>query len=251
MLIHDYISFMQADVLAIGAHPDDIELSCGGTVAKLVHLGHSVALAELTRGELGTRGNETVRAHEAKKAADILGVVTRRNLGISDGNIEVNRKNLLKVVSLIRELRPRILLIPHFHERHPDHVHTHYLCKEAWFYAGLRKIRTTLGGSTQHPHRPDVYFHFMQKFEFQPTFVVDVSDFFEIRMQSIRAHASQFHDPTSVDPETVLSKPNFLDDIRSRALYFGQTIGVKYGEPFYSPVPIGVHSPFDIVTSRG
>lgn len=242
---------MHADVLAIGAHPDDIELSCGGTVAKLVHLGHSVALTELTRGELGTRGNKQVRAAEAATAAEILGVVTRRNLEMPDGNIELNRKNLLKVISLIRELRPKILLIPHFHERHPDHVHTHQLCKEAWFYSGLQKIRTNHRGKNQEPHRPDMYFHFMQKFEFQPSFVVDVSDFFETRMRSIRAHTSQFHDPESKDPETVLSRPSFLEDIRSRALYFGQTIGVKYGEPFYAPVPLGVKSPFDLIVAKG
>ncbi|MCU0411240.1 MAG: bacillithiol biosynthesis deacetylase BshB1 [Bacteroidetes bacterium] len=242
---------MHADVLVIGAHPDDIELSCGGTVAKLANEGHAVALAELTRGELGTRGNEKIRGVEATNAAKIMGVSIRRNLEIPDGNIELNRKNLLKVISLIRELRPRILLIPHFHERHPDHVHAHHLCKEAWFYAGLRKIRTTLRGKAQSPHRPDNYFHYMQKFEFQPTFVVDVSDFFEQRMQAIRAHASQFHNPSSTEPETVLSHPSFLDDIRSRALYFGQTIGVKYGEPFYSPVPLGIKSPFDLVLTRG
>jgi len=242
---------MHADVLVIGAHPDDIELSCGGTVAKLVGQGFHVALADLTQGELGTRGTKEIRAQEAAEAARILGVTTRRNLRIPDGGIELSRKNLLKVITLIRELRPRILLIPHDRERHPDHVHTHFLCKEAWFYSGLEKIRTRLNGKFQAPFRPDNFFHFMQKFEFEPTFVVDVSEHFETRMTAIRAHASQFHDPKSKDPETVLSKPEFLEQIRTRAEYYGQTIGVSYGEPFFSPVPIGVKSPFDLVLSRG
>ncbi len=133
---------MQVDILAIGAHPDDIELSCGGTIAKLVKDGHKVGLADITQGELGTRGSKGIRAKEALAAAKILGVVTRRNLKIPDGNIELNRTNLKKVITLIRELRPKVLIIPHSVERHPDHVHAHRLCKEAWFYSGLRKIQT-------------------------------------------------------------------------------------------------------------
>ncbi len=242
---------MHADVLVIGAHPDDIELSCAGTVAKLVRQGRSVAMAELTEGELGTRGNRSIRRREAAAAARILGVSTRRNLHIPDGRIELNRKNLLKVITLIRELRPSLLIIPHSHERHPDHEHTHILCKEAWFYAGLRKLVTRLHGVAQKPFRPDNYFTFMQKFEFQPSFIVDVTDEFDIRMAAIRAHASQFHNPESKDPETLLSRPEFLDHIRIRAEYFGQSIGVRYGEPFHSPVPLGVKSPFDLVLSRG
>ena len=239
------------DALFVGAHPDDVELSCAGTAAKLVQSGKRVAMADLTRGELGTRGNEQIRSKEAQRAAEILGVIERRNLGIPDGNIGMDRKNLLKVITLIREFRPRLLFIPHFHERHPDHVHTHQICREAWFYAGLRKIRTVLHGKVQEPFRPDSYFTFMQKYEFEPSFIVDISGFFELRMDAIRAHASQFHDPESTDPETVLSQPEFLEEIRTRARYFGRRIGVEYGEPFYSPLPIGVSDPFVLVLSRG
>jgi len=242
---------MKVDVLAIAAHPDDIELACGGTIAKLVHEGYHVAMAELTQGELGTRGTKDIRAKEATAAAKILGVTIRRNLRIEDGNIELSKKNLLKVVSLIRELRPTILLIPPAVERHPDHVHAHQLCKEAWFYSGLQKMKTNLHDHLQEPFRPDIYFQFMQKFEFVPSFVVDVSEFFETRMEAIRAHSSQFHNPKSKERDTVLSKPDFLEQIRIRALYFGQTIGVRYGEPFVSPVPLGVKSFFDLVLSRG
>jgi N-acetylglucosamine malate deacetylase 1 len=243
--------YMNVDVLALAAHPDDIELACGGTIAKLVHQGYTVAIAELTQGELGTRGTKEIRAKEADAAAKILGIATRRNLKIEDGNIELNRKNLLKVITLIRELCPKILLIPPSVERHPDHVHAHQLCKEAWFYSGLEKIKTNLDGQKQNPFRPDNYYQFMQKFEFIPSFVVDVSEYFDTRMESIRAHVSQFHNPKSTERDTVLSRPDFLEHIKIRALYFGQTVGVRYGEPFVSPVPLGVKSLFDLVVSKG
>lgn len=241
---------MNIDVLAIGAHPDDIELSCGGTVASLVRQGYSVVIADLTRGELGTRGNEVVRAKEAKLAADILGVHTRRNLEIPDGGIELSKKNLHKVISLIRELRPKILFIPHSIERHPDHVHAHRLCKEAWFYAGLRKIRTILRGKPQEPFRPDNYFEYQQWYHFEPTFIVDISDTFEIKMKAIRAHASQLHNPKSWEPETRLSRPDFLDRIETDAKFYGQRIGVQYAEPFFSYAPIGVRNPLELLMNK-
>ena len=241
---------MTVDVLAIGAHPDDIELACGGTVAKFVAEGHSVALADATEGELGTRGTAAIRAAEAQKAATILGATVRRNLGLPDGSIEVTQASLLKVITLIRELRPRILLIPHAVDRHPDHVHTHQLCREAWFYSGLRKIKTSLNGDDQEAHRPDNFFEFMQWFEFDHTFVVDVSSTFEKKMESVRAHASQFHDPASSDPQTLLSRPDFFQKLEARARYYGQTIGVAFGEPFFSFAPVGIRSMFDLVLSK-
>ncbi|HTP12566.1 MAG TPA: bacillithiol biosynthesis deacetylase BshB1, partial [Bacteroidota bacterium] len=216
---------MHVDVLAIGAHPDDIELACGGTIAKLVNDGHKVAIADVTQGELGTRGNKDIRAKEAAAAAKILGVVARRNLRIPDGGIELNRANLKKVITLIRELRPQILIIPHSVERHPDHVHAHRLCKEAWYYSGLRKIETTLEGEHQKPHRPDNFFEFMQWFEFTPSFIVDTSSTFETKMKAIKAHASQFYDPKSKDPETILSRPEFLERIKTDCEYYGKKIG--------------------------
>jgi N-acetylglucosamine malate deacetylase 1 len=242
---------MQVDILAIGAHPDDIELSCGGTIAKLVQDGHKVALADITQGELGTRGNKEIRAKEALTAAKLLGVVTRRNLKIPDGDIALSRVNLKKVITLIRELRPKILIIPHSVERHPDHVHAHRLCKEAWYYSGLRKIETTLNGAAQKPHRPDNFFEFMQWYEFIPSFIVDVSGTFDVKMKAIRAHSSQFFDPRSKDPETILSRPEFLERIETDGEYYGKKIGVKYGEPFYSWTPLGVKTIFDFVLTKG
>ncbi len=242
---------MTADILAIGAHPDDIELSCGGTVAKMVQAGRRVALLDLTQGELGTRGTRDIRAQEAEAAASVLGIAERRTLDIPDGNIEVTIENARKVIEVIRDLRPSMLLIPHSEERHPDHVRAHRLCKEAWFYAGLKNIPSLYRGAGQSPHRPDVYFEFMQWFEFAPSFIVDVSDVWETKMKAIRAFKSQFHDPKSTEPATKLSQPGFLELIEVRGRYYGERIGVRYGEAFFSIAPVGVHSIFDIVTAKG
>jgi bacillithiol biosynthesis deacetylase BshB1 len=242
---------MTIDILAIGAHPDDIELTCAGTVVTLVRTGHRVALLDLTHGELGTRGSKEIRAREAEDAAAILGIAQRRSLSIPDGNIEVNQENTRKVIEAIREFKPRLLLIPHSEERHPDHVHAHRLCKEAWFYAGLKNIPTASNGAPQTPHRPDAYFEFMQWYEFLPSFIVDVSEAYETKMKAIRAFASQFHDPTSKEPQTKLSHPGFLDLIEARSRYYGERIGVRHGEAFYSIAPVGVRTLNDVVTAKG
>jgi bacillithiol biosynthesis deacetylase BshB1 len=238
------------DVLAFGAHPDDIELSCGGTVAKLVSLGYKVAIADITQGEMGTRGTKQLRLKEAASAAKILCVTYRRNLKIPDGGITTTDSNLKKVISLIRELRPRTLIIPHGLDRHPDHEHAHTLCKEAWFYAGLKKIRTSLNGKAQEAFRPDNYFEFLQWHHFQPSFIVDITDAFETKMSACRAYSSQFHNPKSKDPETKLSDPEFLKHVQTECAHFGHRIGVKYGEAFYSPLLIGVANPLTLLTRR-
>jgi len=152
---------MKLDVLAIGAHPDDVELSCSGTIAKLVKQGRLVGILDLTRGELGTRGTAALRAKEAAEAARILGVRVRENLNIPDGNIEISKKNVAKIITVIRRYRPQILLIPYSSERHPDHEHAHLLAKEAWYYSGIAKIRTTDRGKRQERFRPDYYFMYM------------------------------------------------------------------------------------------
>jgi bacillithiol biosynthesis deacetylase BshB1 len=242
---------MNVDVLVIGAHPDDIELACGGTVAKLVRQQRKVALCDLTQGELGTRGTREIRTREANRAAEILGVETRRNLQIPDGGIEMSRKNLLKIITLIREIRPSLLIIPYGTERHPDHVHTSELCREAWYYSGLQKIKTRIKGKLQERHRPHHYFEFMQWMEFEPAFIVDITDSFDLKMKSVRAHASQFYNPDSKEPETKLSRPDFLEVIETRCRYFGSKIGVKYGEPFMSKWSLGIVSPLNFIVNRG
>ncbi len=242
---------MELDVLAIGAHPDDVELTCGGTLAKCVKMGYKVGILDLTEGELGTRGSRSIRAKEADEAAKILGVHVRDNLQIPDSSIEVSQKNISKVIQIYRTYRPKIILMPHWHERHPDHIHAHYLCREAWYYSGLTKIETKLDGKKQIPWRPPNYFHYMQKYQFIPSFIVDISDVYAIRVQAIRAHKSQFHDPVSKEPETLLSHKSFLDMVETRAKFFGYEIGGKYGEPFYSVDPVGVNNIFGLKFFKG
>ena len=241
---------MKLDLLAFGAHPDDIELTCSGTLAKAAKAGYSVGIIDLTEGELGTRGDDWIRAREAKNAAKILGCA-RENLRIPDGHIEINKANRLKVIKVIRKYRPTIIFIPHFGERHPDHVHAHHLCREAWFYSGLRKIETTLKGKKQEPWRPDNYFHYMQWQEFEPSIIVDITDVYETRVKSILSHRSQFYNPKSKQPPTLLSQRSFLDFVETRAKSYGFKIGVKYGEPFYSVAPVGITDLFELEMFKG
>ena len=239
------------DVLAIGAHPDDLELSCGATITKLIRQGRSVVFADLTQGELSTRGTKDVRAKEAMKAASILGVTDRRNLAIPDGNIERNQANLHKVIRLLRDVKPKILIIPHSFDRHPDHMHAHQLCRESWFYSGLAKIPTEQSGKSQSPHRPDNWFEFMQWFEFVPSFIIDVTDTWDTKMKAVLAYESQFHNPKSNEPETKLSQPQFLELVETRGRSYGEKIGKKYGEPFFCPSPLGLDTVFDLTLAKG
>ena len=241
---------MKLDILAIGAHPDDVELCCAGTLAKANKMGYKTGIVDLTGGELGTRGTNKIRAKEAQAAAKILGCV-RENLHLPDGNIEVNQKNIKKLIQIYRKYRPQILLIPYSVERHPDHVHTHHLAKEAWFYSGLRKIETVMNGKKQEPWRPDKFFEYMQWYEFAPSFIVDISDVYEQRLAAIKAHKSQFYDPRSKEPQTKLSQLSFLDFVETRAKKFGYEIGVKYGEPFYSVEVIGITDILGLKTTKG
>ena len=237
---------MKLDVLAIGAHPDDVDLSCGGTIAKLVKQGRKVGIADLTRGELGTRGSSEIRAAEAAEAANVLGVHVRESLGMPDGNLETTFENRLKIVRVIRQYRPDVLLFPYAVDRHPDHEHAHTLCREAWFAAGLAKIETELQGTPQEPFRPRAYYHFMQWFEFQPSFIVDITEEYEQRMDCVRAFKSQFYNPESTEPQTILSTPEFLEMLRTRMAYYGDRIGKKYGEPFYSVAAVNVPDLFTL-----
>jgi N-acetylglucosamine malate deacetylase 1 len=241
---------MELDLLAIGAHPDDVELCCGGTLAKAVRSGYKVGIIDLTEGELGTRGTKAIRALEAREAARILGCV-RENARMPDGNIELNPRNRMTMIRLFRKYRPKIVLIPHFAERHPDHVQAHHLCRDAWFNAGVMKIRTRLHGVGQKPWRPHNYFHFMQWREFTPSFFVDISDVYEQRLRAIKAHRSQFYNPRSKDPETILSQEAFLDMLEARAAYYGYRIGTRYAEPFYSVGPVGIGDIFALQMFKG
>lgn len=237
---------MKLDVLAISAHPDDIELACGGTVIKLVKQGRKVGIVDLTEGELGTRGTPELRAQEAAEATRTLGVHVRESLGLPDGNIVNSPENRLRLIRPIRKYKPDVLLFPYHIDRHPDHANAHMLCRESWFFSGLEKIDVLDQGMRLEAHRPRNYYSYMQWFEFIPSFIVDISDEYEQRMDAVRAFRSQFHDPRSKDPETVLSSPEFMEMLRARLEYYGDRIGKKYGEPFFSPSYIGVSDVYSL-----
>jgi len=241
----------KVDILAVGAHPDDVELTCGGTLARMVKAGHTAAILDLTRGEMGTRGTVETRAGEAKEAGEILGVTRRMTLDIPDGSVTVNPENISRVVSAFRTYRPSILLIPHSEDRHPDHCNAHRLCREAWFSSGLKNFKSADGLELPPPHRPDVFFEFMQWFEFIPSFIVDVTETYDLKKRAILAFRSQFYDPNSKEPQTKLSQPQFLELLEIRARAYGEKIGARYGEPFFSVSPVGVDSLFHVKTVKG
>jgi N-acetylglucosamine malate deacetylase 1 len=229
---------MDFDLLAFGAHPDDIEIFCSGTISKCIKKGLKVGVVDLTRAELSTRGNVTLRAEETRKSNEALGLKYRECLGIPDGNIEFNQENKLKIISVIRKYRPNTLLLPYLECRHPDHQKTGLLVKECAYSAGLEKIVTMDNQVVQAPFRPSLIFHFMEMIDFLPSFIVDISDEFKTKIDSIKAFKSQFFDETNMDKETFISKKSFIDNIEARARHFGFKIGVEYGEPFYSQKPL-------------
>ena len=232
------------DVLVFGAHPDDVELGCGGTVAKMVVGGASVAIVDLTRGELGTRGSAELRSEESAKAAEILGVSTRINLGLKDGLFQINDDSLLSVVKLIRKHRPRIVIANALHDRHPDHGKGSELVSQACFLSGLVKIDPDSG---LEPHRPDAVYHYIQDYERIADVVIDTSDFVETKMKAILAYSSQFYDPNSEEPDTPISTPAFLEHVKGRDLAMGRPCGFDAGEGFEIMRPVGANSLLDLL----
>jgi len=227
-------------VLAVSAHPDDVELTCGGTLARLVAAGRSFGIVDLTRGEMGTRGSAGQRDEEARRAAEILGATFRRTLDFGDGGLRTGRAEELILIDEIRRARPRLLFAPFPEDRHPDHARAGRLVGEAAYYAGLRKIETA------HPaHRPQQVLYFSTMYEQRPDFIVDVSATHETKMRAIRAFASQFHDPSSRAPETLLSSENFLQFVEGRARNAGASIGVAFGEGFRSMRPPRIDDPIE------
>ena len=225
---------MNLDVLVFGAHPDDAELSMGGTIAKLTSNKLKVGIIDLTKGELGTRGTAETRQKEAFQAAIVLKVAVRENLHIDDGNIQNTKENLIKIIMSIRRYKPKIIFAPYFNDRHPDHIDTSGLVKRAMFSTGLSKIKTFDKEVSQEPFRPNKLYYFMQTYTFEPSFIIDVSNEFETKMKAVRAYETQFHNPRSTEPETFISSPGFINYIESRAHFYGFQIGKNYGEPFFS-----------------
>jgi len=227
------------DILAFGAHPDDVELAAGGTVFSHAAAGHKVVIADLTRGELGTRGDAKSRETEAEKAASILGVMQRVNLELSDGFFEADNQSLLRVVEVIREFRPRIVLANAVTDRHPDHGRGASLVSRACFLAGLRKIKTQKAGLEQEVWRPETVYHFIQDRFIKPDLVVDISHCFEQKMMAIRAFETQFYNPESSEPETPISSAAFIAYIEGRGREMGRLIGTEFGEGFTTERPVG------------
>ncbi|SFA85331.1 bacillithiol biosynthesis deacetylase BshB1 [Flavobacterium swingsii] len=237
---------MKLDILAFGAHPDDIELGCGATIAKEISLGKSVGIIDLTRGELGTRGSAEIRDLEAAKAAKILKVAVRENLGFRDGFFKNNEKHQLEIILMIRKYKPKIVLCNAIDDRHIDHGKGSKLVSDACFLSGLSKIETSLDGNIQEAWRPKVVYHYIQWKNIEPDFVVDVSGFMDIKMEAIMAYDSQFYNPSSKEPESPITSKNFLDSVKYRAQDLGRLINTEYGEGFNVERYLAVNSLGDL-----
>ena len=224
---------MNLDVIVFAAHPDDAELAMGGTIARFSNGGFSIGIVDLTRGEMGTRGNADIRQKEAFEAAKILKTSIRENLLIPDGDIEISNGNIRKIVMLMRKYKPKIVFAPFFNDRHPDHISTSNLIKRAMFVSGLEKINTSEKEIDQRAYRPAKLYYYMQTYTFEPSFIVDISNLFETKMKSVWAYSTQFHNPESNEPETFISSPEFIDYVAARAKFYGFQIGKKFGEPYY------------------
>lgn len=229
---------MPVDVLAIGAHPDDVEMTCGGTLVRLKGRGKRFGIVDLTRGEMGTRGTHETRRREAERAAEILGAEFRETLDFGDGGIAVSRENELLLMDVIRREKPRLVITSYPDDRHPDHARAGRIVTDAAFYAGLRKIETN------HPaHRPQQTIYFPTGTMHEPHFVVDITAAMDTRRAAILAFASQFHREGSAEPETVLSQKIFLEAIEARARHVGFLVGVEFGEGFLSKRPPRIEDP--------
>lgn len=237
---------IKLDILVLAAHPDDAELGCGGAIAKHVALGHKVGVVDFTRGELGTRGTVHTRDEEAAASASILGLSVRENLNFRDGFFQNDEQHKLEVAKVIRKYQPEIILANAIYDRHPDHGKGAGLSFDACFMAGLVKIETTLDGKGQLPWRPKALYHYIQSQYIQPDFIVDISEHWNTKMESIRAFKTQFYDPNSNEPETYISNPAFMKMLESRAQEYGHAIGVKFGEGFTVRRSIGVDHLFSI-----
>jgi bacillithiol biosynthesis deacetylase BshB1 len=233
---------LKLDILAFGAHPDDVELGCGGTLLSAVAEGKKVGIIDLTLGELGTRGTVAERVEEAKIAGQIIGAAHRENLAMPDGFFENNKANQLKVIEVIRKFQPEIILGNAPEDRHPDHGRAAQLLEDACFLAGLAKIETFQDGKAQTAWRPKYVFHYIQSRNLIPSLVIDITQQMDKKMESILAHRSQFFDPSSTAPATFISSDSFLEFVKGRAKELGQQIGVGYAEGFITKKIIGLHS---------
>lgn len=237
---------MKLDILAFGAHPDDVELGCGATIAKEITNGKKVGIIDLTKGELGTRGTATTRAEESSEAANILGVSVRENLGFADGFFENDKQHQLEIIKMIRKYQPEIVICNAIEDRHIDHGKGSKLVSDACFLSGLIKIESTVDNNAQKPWRPKQVYHYIQWKNLEPDFVVDVSEFMDIKMKAVLAYKTQFYDENSKEPETPISSKNFTDSIMYRARDLGRLVGVEYAEGFTVERYVAVDSLFGL-----
>lgn len=237
---------MKLDILAIGAHPDDVELCCGATLAKEIANGRKIGVLDLTQGELGTRGTAKTRNEESKKAAKILGISVRENLRMADGFFVNDKAHQIEVIKMIRKYQPEIVLCNAIDDRHIDHAKGSKLVSDACFLSGLIKIETEYDGKTQSHWRPKHVYHYIQWKNLEPDIIVDVTGFMDRKMDAILAYKTQFYDPKSDEPETPISRKNFIDSILFRAMDLGRLVGVEYGEGFNVERYPAVDSLFDL-----
>lgn len=238
---------MKLDILAFGAHPDDVELGCAGTILKEISLGKTVGIVDLTRGELGTRGSAEIRDQEAADAAKILGVVIRENLNMRDGFFVNDEKHQLEIIKMIRKYQPEIVLCNAIDDRHIDHGKGSKLVSDACFLSGLLKIETVLDGEIQKPWRPKVVYHYLQWKNIEPDFVVDITGFTDKKIDSILAYRSQFYDPNSKEPESPISSKNFLESLNYRSRDLGRLTGLEHAEGFTVERYLAVNSLGDLM----
>jgi bacillithiol biosynthesis deacetylase BshB1 len=237
---------MKLDLLAFGAHPDDVEISCAGTIIKHVSLGYKVGVVDLTRGEMGTRGTPQIRDAEAMAASEIMGLQIRENLDMPDGYFTNNEEHQHKVIRMLRKYQPDVVIANAIRDRHPDHGKGADLVRDSCFYAGLQKLVTEEDGKAQQPWRPRALYHYIQDQWIEPEILIDISDFWDLRMAAVLAFKSQFFDPNSKEPVTYISKPGFLDTLKFRAQTLGKMIGVSYAENFTSLRKPGVDHFFQL-----
>lgn len=236
---------INVDILAIFAHPDDVELTVGGTLLKMKSLGYKTGALDVTRGEMGTRGTAEGRAVEAEEAAKILKLDVRENLGLPDGHVFVTDDERTKMVRVLRRLKPKVLLTHQIDDPHPDHNHIAFLVREAARLASMQKYDGDFG---QERTNAPIVAHNVFSQRVVPSFIVDISEFFEQKTEAIRAHASQFYNPNSNEPETRLTGKNFIGELENRSRYFGSLVGVEAGEPFFVREVLNVEDPIDLLT---
>lgn len=231
---------MKVDILAIGAHPDDVEISASGTIMKHVEMGRRVAVVDLTEGELGSRGSIQSRYEEAAQASKLMGLEERVNLQMADGFFDLSKVNKIKLIEQIRRFQPEIVLANAIQDRHPDHGRAGQLVSEACFLSGLRKIETSWQGEAQEKWRPKAVYHYIQDRHIEPDFIVDISEYAERKIEVLKAFKTQFYDPNSKEPKTPISGEDFFDFLKGRWKNFGRSIGVEYAEGFTVERPLGV-----------